>query len=129
MRKVVSAVIIEHNKLLLVKKRDTYILPGGKPEEGERDVDCLGREIGEELSGTQIKVGEFYDYFRGKAPHKGDIIENLVYFAEIGGRLGDASREVSDAIWVDSSRRLRLISEITRKVFIQLIKDKYLRKV
>jgi 8-oxo-dGTP diphosphatase len=47
----IGLAVIEGDCLLLVKKRnsDFYILPGGKPEQGETDIETLSREIDEEL--------------------------------------------------------------------------------
>ncbi len=74
MRTAINAIFIKNNELLLVKKRKIWILPGGKPEIGENDLQCLCREIDEELSGTKIKNIKFYNKFEGKTPHKGDIL-------------------------------------------------------
>jgi len=52
MRIAIGAAIIEDGKILLVRKRQSWILPGGKPEPKESDIECLCREVSEELSGT-----------------------------------------------------------------------------
>ena len=38
MRTVINAAIIQDKKILLVKKKETWILPGGKPDGGESDL-------------------------------------------------------------------------------------------
>ena len=50
----IGLAVVEANCLLLVKKRGSscYILPGGKPEQGEDDLTALSREIDEELGCT-----------------------------------------------------------------------------
>lgn len=50
----VGLAVMHDNRLLLVRKRGgkTYILPGGKPEAGENDLEALVREIDEELGCT-----------------------------------------------------------------------------
>ena len=40
-RKVISAAIIYDKRILVVKKRHSWILPGGKPERNESALECL----------------------------------------------------------------------------------------
>ena len=87
MRVAIGAIVIRENSLLLVRKRNSWILPGGKIEDGEGDLECLSREIDEELSGTKIRNEVFYGEFEGRTPHRGDILKNRVYFADIDGYL------------------------------------------
>jgi 8-oxo-dGTP diphosphatase len=64
----IGLAVTDGNRVLLVKKRggQRFILPGGKPEIGEQDLDTLRREIQEEL-GCDIEsnsvefVGSFTD--------------------------------------------------------------------
>jgi 8-oxo-dGTP pyrophosphatase MutT (NUDIX family) len=127
MRTAINAAIIQDQKLLLVKKNLTWILPGGKPENSEADLECLCREINEELSGTKIKEIYFYKQFEGKTPHKGDILKAKVYFASIDGQLysvrdGDS---ISEVTWTNDFSKYNL-SEITSKIINSLQQDKYL---
>jgi len=69
MKKAVNALIIRDKKLLLFRKNLTWILPGGKPEKGESDIETLVREFKEEASGAEIEVGEYYGSFIGMTPH------------------------------------------------------------
>ncbi|MGG5737369.1 NUDIX hydrolase [Bacillus cereus group sp. IBL03679] len=48
----IGAAIVKDNKLLVVSKKkspDHYMLPGGKLEDGEADLEALRRELQEEL--------------------------------------------------------------------------------
>jgi 8-oxo-dGTP diphosphatase len=63
-RVVVTAAVIERDGRLLVTRRPagvhlegTWEFPGGKCEPGESHVDCLEREIAEEL-GCSVTVGD-----------------------------------------------------------------------
>ena len=56
-----GALIFKDKKLLIVKphRRDYYISPGGKYEEGESAEECLRRELMEEL---QVELESFKHY-------------------------------------------------------------------
>jgi len=127
MRTAINAVIIQEQKLLLVRKNLTWILPGGKPENEEPDLECLCREMREELSGTKIKDIHFYKSFEGKTPHKGDILRAKVYFAKIDGELyavrnGDS---ISEVTWINDFSKYNL-SDITSKIVNSLQQDRYI---
>jgi 8-oxo-dGTP pyrophosphatase MutT (NUDIX family) len=127
MRTAINAAIIKGGKLLIVKKRNTWILPGGKPEKNENDLECLCREICEELSGTKITNINYYNFFDGKTPHRRDTLRAKVYFANIDGDLysvreGDS---ISEMKWVNDFSKYNL-SEITLKIIDSLRNDKYI---
>jgi len=124
MRIAISAVIIRDKKLLLVKKKETWILPGGKPEKNEIDLDCLKREVSEELSGTKLRNIKYYNHFEGQTPHTGDILQAKVYFADIDGQLYPQSEEIIDSQWVSDFSGYNL-SDITAKIVNSLKKHKF----
>ena len=84
MVRVINALVIEDRKVLLCKKKEIWILPGGKKESGESDLECLAREISEELPGTELDLdsAEIYGYFNGISPHRKQPIEVSVYLTE-----------------------------------------------
>ena len=89
MRTAINAAIIKEGKLLLVKKKNIWILPGGKPEPDEKDLECLSREISvEELPGTKLCNIRYYKDFEGQTPHKGDTLRAKVYFARTSNKTG-----------------------------------------
>ncbi|MDE1865106.1 MAG: NUDIX domain-containing protein [Candidatus Micrarchaeota archaeon] len=126
MRVAINAAIISDQGILLVKKGEVWILPGGKPTPGESDIACLCREVGEELSNTKLGNMRFYGEFTGVTPHKGDVLSAKVYFADINGALGPASAEIREVRWVKDKAECPL-SDITSKIFASLQKDGYLR--
>jgi len=125
MKTVINSIVIEENKLLLVKKKETWILPGGKIEVGENDLECLSREISEELSNTKIKDVNFYKEFSGITPHSKKMIRAKTYFAKIDGELHNSSQEISDVRYVSNFKDYK-ISNITKNIIDSLIQDKYL---
>ena len=54
---VVACTVVANKELLVVRKRNTlkFMLPGGKIDAGENDLDCLAREVMEEL-GCQLEL-------------------------------------------------------------------------
>lgn len=125
MRKAVNVAVIKDNKLLLVRKKQTWILPGGKPMENEPDKNCLIREINEEIPGTSIKILDYFEKFSGKTPHKKDILYAEVYFGKLIGNLGKPSMEINDVKFIHPSENYNF-SDITQKIIKSLINEGYL---
>jgi ADP-ribose pyrophosphatase YjhB (NUDIX family) len=127
MRIAINTLIIEDNSVLLVRKKLTWILPGGKPSQGEDDIACLCREISEELSGTRLKDFKYYADFEGKTPHQGDILKARVYFAKIDGQLNPISAEIKEKKFVpNKDMDSYKLSDITSKIINSLRNDKYI---
>lgn len=119
MRHSVNAIIID------VRKEESWLFPGGKPESGEKDIKCLYREVKEELSGTQLKNICYYRSFEGLT-HKQETFRTEVYFATIDGKLGKASAEISERRFVQDIDDYKF-SDINSKVIDSLKRDHYLR--
>jgi 8-oxo-dGTP diphosphatase len=126
MRIAIDAAIINDGKILLVKKNETWILPGGKPEGNESEIECLCREVRQELSGTELSNINYYHDFEGITPNKKDILKAKVYFADIKGALGQPSAEISECKWIDYPYKYNL-SEITSKIIDSLMYDGHLQ--
>ena len=126
MRIAINLVYIRKKALLLLRKRDVWILPGGKPNILELDHDCLKRENQEELPGSRIVIGRHYRNFKGKTPHTKDILLARVFLGSIRGDTSP-SAEISEARFFTAEEFSEIpISEITKKVIRSLIKDKLL---
>ncbi|MBS3070929.1 NUDIX domain-containing protein [Candidatus Pacearchaeota archaeon] len=123
MNKAIRLVVIEDKKLLLVRKRDSWILPGGKPNEDEGGLECLLREIKEELQAEAI-IGNFYDSFTGTISHKKNPWTEVIYFGKIKGIIYP-SAEINDARLISYFECYNL-SNLTKNIIKALKNDKYL---
>ena len=128
MVKAINAIIFNKSKeVLVVKKKNVWILPGGKPKEGENPLETLSREVKEELSGTEICNTKPYLSFGGEiTPHSKKPLRVEVYFADLVSSLGNPSAEILDARYVPLSAKLNF-SDITWNILKYLRKEGYLR--
>ena len=107
----VALISISDKKVLtaLSKSKSKLYLPGGKREPNESDIECLKREIKEELN-VEIKEDSirYFDTFEAPADGKdGDILVKMTcYFAEYSGTL-EASNEIESFEWIDFEDRHR----------------------
>lgn len=126
MRRAINLAVIMNRKVLLVTEGDGWwTLPGGKPEEGESEIDCLERELTEEIPDASFSIGNYYDSFRGRTPRTGDVLESIVYWGnhkegELRG--GSEIREVEYFSYPPEVG----VSNITRKALDGLHKDGYI---
>jgi len=131
MREVISTAIIHDNRILLVRKKQTWILPGGKPEGEESHFSCLEREITEEIPDKRLgklTISKFYNSFTGKTPHTGDIAKVFVYFANFENYVENpkTAREIDKAEWASNFSDYKL-SESAEKIINSLKKEGYLK--
>ncbi|MBL7233904.1 NUDIX hydrolase [Komagataeibacter oboediens] len=100
--RVVCAAIIVRERLLVVRKRGTtaFMLPGGKPDAGERPEQALIREIREELGcaltpGTELS-GDFTDV---AANEPGFTVQARIWTGQLHGT-PDAAAEIAELRWI-----------------------------
>jgi len=101
----IGLAVIRDGAILLCRKRDLapLILPGGKIEQGEEPLDCLKREIGEELGQVDLINPQFIDtYSDVMAGDTSKTIEILLYSGKLNGS-PVASSEISELIWFRSN--------------------------
>jgi 8-oxo-dGTP diphosphatase len=119
----VGLATIEGGCLLVVRKTgtQTFILPGGKPEGAENDLDTLSREVREEL-GCSICNLRFEGAFTDIAA---DMFETIVTIRLYAGKLiGDPhpTSEIEELAWVPLAGPcdLPLAPSLTNKILPHL---------
>ncbi len=122
---IVNAAIIKNRQILLVKKRDVWILPGGKKQNRESNLECLARGISEELSGAKINIIGHYTNFVGRTPYSSIKIKSIVYLANMNNGALTPSGEISEARLIDNFEDY-LISPLTEQIIKSLKSDYYL---
>ncbi len=121
---IVAGVIRDHGgRVLTVRKRGTtaFMLPGGKRNPGEADIDTLSRELGEEL-GCDLVSAEHLGTYDAPAANEPDTrVYGAIYLAEVaGGVLPKA--EIEELLWIEpkSPPSVRLAPLLERQVLPRL---------
>jgi 8-oxo-dGTP diphosphatase len=106
--RVIGAAVVGPRGLLLVAKRaapDIYYLPGGKPEAGEAPLDCLRREVLEEL-GVEIDAAEPFTEVHAPAALEGVEMWMSVFLTRLAGDPEPAAEISAVRWWPETSVRL-----------------------
>jgi 8-oxo-dGTP diphosphatase len=107
--RVIAAAVFDSQGLLLVSKHaapDVFYLPGGKPEPDEAPLDCLRRELAEEL-GVGLESAEPFTEVRAPAALEGVDMWMTVFRARLSGTPVPAA-EIAHLRWWPHDRGLRL---------------------
>lgn len=100
----IGGIILKDKKILVVRKRTKdnrreYIIPGGKREGNETDLETLARELKEEIQ-VELIDSKPFGGFDDIAIFEGIPIHIEVYFAEIEG-IPTCDSEIKDLVWID----------------------------
>lgn len=115
--KVVDIIVERRGKILLTKRDDFWILPGGEIEQGESEMQCLeevvAREINDQVASVFKKLEKTVV---GPSPVRGGDVEVTIYVGDIGSKKMSDVRD-SNAHWFsrESIATIRL-SNITKDV-------------
>ncbi|HFG0578582.1 NUDIX domain-containing protein [Flavobacterium psychrophilum] len=126
----VALIHINNYKVLstISKNKDTFFFPGGKRENNESDIDCLKREIEEELNVTlNDDTIKFFGSFEAPAygHPKGIIVRMLCYFADYIGVL-KASNEIESFDWLEFKDKTKT-SFVDQIIFDDLYEKKLIK--
>ena len=120
----IALLVIEQNKILLCKKRglSKLILPGGRIEAEESALECLQREITEELGtgavlGSVDLVGVYEDIAAVDGDEPAKTLQITLYAGKLTGEL-IASMEIEELIWFGMGDDVSVLSAILiNKIF------------
>jgi len=127
----VAAIIIQNNKLLMVKsdKFKELWTPGGKLEPGESDIACLTRELKEEIDVKLVSAKFFKEYTCPSPYFPNTITTNRIYLATISG-VPTPGHEIHQVIWLSrddiQNKKYPTIKIYEDEMFPDLIKAKIL---
>ena len=96
-----GALIFEEKKLLIVKPKGKpfFINPGGKYQDGETAVECLERELNEELKVRLIGYHHYRDYDFTQAAHSLSPLRLELYLVYVSGKFQPSS-EIERFEWM-----------------------------
>lgn len=126
----VGGIIIKNKKVLVVRKKTKenfpeFIIPGGKRETGETDVETLQREIQEEVNLKVVKA-EYVDEYEDIAIFEKVPIVVKVYLCEVEGEV-NVDNEIKEFCWIDKDYKkngIKVASILEKFVLPELIRRK-----
>jgi 8-oxo-dGTP diphosphatase len=118
----IGGVIIKDRKLLVGRKKDTFLMPGGKIKSGETHIECLKRELKEEFCVELISAKYFLACSDKAALEAETIVKMDTYLVNIEGN-PKPSMEIEEMSYVNSNTNLKIAS-IIKKVIIPELKKK-----
>ena len=101
----VGLLTLKDNCVLLCRKKSLkskLILPGGCVENGESDMECLRRELYEELGDVSVEKFEYIGTYEDKAANDNPAVIKTVCIKLYKGELAGvpvASSEIAELVW------------------------------
>lgn len=98
----VGGIILKDKKILVQRKnnnREECIIPGGKREGNETDIETLKRELKEELD-VELLEAEFIGSYDDIAVFSNKPIRVQAYLTKVKGKI-KPQNEIKEALWID----------------------------
>lgn len=103
-RQAAYGLLLDGDRIALVRTPRGHFLPGGGIEEGESHEDCIRREFVEE-TGLVVEVGDFFEVtsIMGKPPRQEEAFEIVghCYFVKDTGERHPMIEDDHDLVWLD----------------------------
>ena len=127
----VGLLTVRNGKILLCRKKHTtsaLILPGGCKVAGESPLDCLTRELREELGDVRVSEPEYIGVYSDRAAgSETKTVDIELYRADLIGE-PDARSEIAELVWFGAQDdRARLAPSIRNKILPDLVARGILR--
>jgi ADP-ribose pyrophosphatase YjhB (NUDIX family) len=85
--KVVDIIVERKGMILLIKRGDFWILPGGEIEPGEDEMQCLEEVVSREMKDQVSTIfRKLEKTIKGPSPVRADDVEVSVYVGDIGSK-------------------------------------------
>src|SRR3989338_681587 len=118
----VGAIILKDRKILVAKKQDTFIIPGGRIEAGETEEECLRRELQEEL-GVDLRSAQYFATFEDAASlDPGKRVRMTIYTATIQGN-PQPSAEITEIAYINSQHNLKIGGVLQKYILPALLQQ------
>lgn len=118
----VGAIILKDRKILVAKKKDTFIIPGGRIEHGETHEECLRRELQEELKVDLVSAQYFATFEDAASLDPGKMVRIEVYFATIHENPTPAG-EITELAYINSRHNLKIGGVLQKHVLPALVQQ------
>jgi len=117
-----AALLIRDKKFLVARTqgKSHFYAVGGKLEPGETDIQCLHREVMEEI-GCHITSERYYRTFVGPSADNQKTVVMICFFVELD-REPTPSSEIEELLWADSRTTKDVIGSLLHDYVIPALK-------
>jgi 8-oxo-dGTP diphosphatase len=102
------------------KQQKVFSLPGGVMNPGETELECLQRELKEEIN-CEMKNPVHFQTFEGRTHDNAQSLRVTCYLVELQGEIKPAN-EIEEHKWIDKNHKLKLTPIFTEQIIPALAK-------